>query len=724
MLLRVWARAVAGFPALKVFVNAREAILGATQKSKVPQANFHFSYSPKSLWSCTLSSKPCTEKTKNRQGTAEVMEGFEADTSCPKQLAQSSSIENENKGEEKVKVDNVVNTGDAGPDKDGEFAALSDSAATGSTMNADDTGIYRYIKDDLFTSEIYKVEIQNLPKYIGFNDVKKFLAKYGLNPHKIKLIKKQTFAFVTFKSEEERDKAMKVIHGAMWKNRALSVRLAKPKADPIMKKRKQEDDDKEQPESKRPAAQESAEEEPLSKQIADVVTPLWQVAYEEQLKMKEQECEHVLQRLTKEIGNTNKALLPWLFVQKQKYNKVCCPLEGVKPSPAQTEYRNKSEFLIGVGANQEDKTVGFRLGKYKGGTCAVVEPFDTIHIPLAVRNVVKAFQGYIRSTSFAVYSPETYEGHWKQLTVRSSRRGHVMVIVYFHPQKLTKEALADLKSALAAFFSEGPGKDSGITSIYFVEEGQRKSPNLEGLPVEHVSGEKYIHEELLGLTFRISPHAFFQVNTPAAEVLYSTIGDWAQLDQNSTILDVCCGTGTIGLSLAQRVKKVIGIELSQEAIADAKANAQLNNLTNVEFRCGKAEDIFPTLINTLVSHNPIAIVDPPRAGLHSKVIIAIRKAEHLKQLIYVSCNPKAAFNNFVDLCRAPSNRVKGRPFRPVRAVAVDLFPQTPHCELLILFERVEYTDVDSNSQPPCEDMEQQKDNSMEAENKTEAKPVI
>nr|DBA23109.1 TPA: hypothetical protein GDO54_014058 [Pyxicephalus adspersus] len=545
------------------------------------------------------------------------MEGVETSVGSPNDLGQSSNIEKDNKEEEEMKVDSALSTGDTGPDNDSvDASGAGDSAATvgNSTVDADDPGIYRYIKDDLFTSEIYKVEIQNLPKYIGFNDIKKFLAKYGLNPHKIKLINKQTFAFVTFKSEEERDKAMKVIHGAMWKNRALSVKLAKPKADPIIKKRKQEDD-KEQPNSKRPAAQECAEEEPLNKQIADVVTPLWQVPYEEQLKMKEQECEHVLQRLTKEIGNTNKALLPWLFVQKQKFNKVCCPLEGVKPSPAQTEYRNKSEFLIGVGANQEDKTIGFRLGKYKGGTCAVAEPFDTLHIPEAVKKVVKAFQEYIRSTSYTVYSPETYEGHWKQLTVRSSRKGDVMVIVYFHPQKLSKEALADLKSSLRAFFSEGPGKDSGITSIYFVEEGQRKSPNLEDLPVEHVSGEQYIYEELLGLTFRISPHAFFQVNTLAAEVLYSTIADWAQLDQNSTVLDVCCGTGTIGLSLAKRVKKVIGIELCQEAIADARANAQLNNLSNVEFRCGKAEDIFPTLINTLISHNPVAIVDPPRAGL-------------------------------------------------------------------------------------------------------------
>ncbi|XP_053327305.1 tRNA (uracil-5-)-methyltransferase homolog A [Spea bombifrons] len=571
-----------------------------------------------------------------------------------------------------------------------EGSVQADEDATASA------GIYRYIKEDLFTSEIFKVEIQNLPKYIGFNDVKKFLGKYGLNPHKIKLMQKQTFAFVTFKSEEERDKAMKVIHGVMWKNHALSVRLAKPKADPIMRKRKQEDVEKHQPETKRQTLQEDTVEEPLSKQIADVVTPLWQVPYEEQLCMKGDECENVLQKLIKEIGHSYKTHLTRWFDQKQI--NVYCPLEGVKPSPAQTEYRNKCEFLVGISANQEDKTVGCRLGKYKGGTCAVVEPYDTIHIPAVTKKVVKAFQEYIRTTPYACYSPESYEGHWKQLTVRSSRKGQVMAIVYFHPQKLSKETLAELKSSLATYFIEGSGKDSGVTSLYFVEEGQRKSPNMEDLPVEHVAGDHYIHEELLGLTFRISPHAFFQVNTLAAEVLYSTIADWAQLDQNSTVLDVCCGTGTIGISLAKKVKKVVGIELCQEAIADAKANAQINNLKNVEFRCGKAEDIFPGLINSLASQNLVAIIDPPRAGLHSKVIIAIRRAEHLKQLIYVSCNPKAAMVNFVDLCRAPSNRVKGRPFRPVRAVAVDLFPQTPHCELLILFERVENT-----SKPPNTD---------------------
>ncbi|KAM9371614.1 tRNA (uracil-5-)-methyltransferase homolog A [Phaethornis superciliosus] len=558
--------------------------------------------------------------------------------------------------------------------------------------------VYRYIKGDLFTSEIYKVEIQNLPKYIGFNDVKKFLAKYGLNPHKIKLFGKQTFAFVTFKSEEERDKAMRVLHGVLWKNRHLSVRLAKPKADPIAKKRKKEET--EQGEAKRAAPSNGSGEEALSKRIADVVTPLWNVPYEEQLAEKKQECEQVLQKLTKEIGNNNRTLLPWLFLQKQKYNKLCCPVEGVKASPLQTEYRNKCEFLIGIGVNQEDKTVGCRLGKYKGGTCAVVEPFDTIHIPAIAKKVVKAFQDYIRSTPYSVYSPETYEGHWKQLTVRTSRNGHIMAIVYFNPQKLSKEELTDLKISLAKYLTEGMGKSSGVTSLYFVEEGQRKSPNLEDLPLEHVAGDKYIYEELLGLKFRISPHAFFQVNTQAAEVLYTAIREWAQLNQESTVLDICCGTGTIGISLAKKVKKVIGIELCQEAVQDAKVNAQINELNNIEFHCGKAEDIVPPLMNVLAPQNLIAIVDPPRAGLHSKVILALRRAEHLKKLIYVSCNPRAAMNNFVDLCRAPSNRVKGASFRPTKAMAVDLFPQTRHCELLIFFERVEYADGSSTAALP------------------------
>lgn len=175
--------------------------------------------------------------------------------------------------------------------------AKPDVQAEGESQAAPDSGMYRYIKEDLFTSEIYKVEIRNLPRFIGFNDLKKFLAKHGLNPHKIKLFGRQTFAFVTFKNEEERDKAMKMVHGMQWKGQVLSVKLAKPKADPILRKRKENEGESAPPCKRTDDGDE--DEEPLSVQIANVVTPLWNISYDEQLKRKEQEVVVVLQKLAK-----------------------------------------------------------------------------------------------------------------------------------------------------------------------------------------------------------------------------------------------------------------------------------------------------------------------------------------------------------------------------------------------------------------------------------------
>lgn len=205
----------------------------------------------------------------------------------PPQEEKSDDVPQEEKSDD-VPQDNPDN-------QDEKSEAKADGEA------ASDPNMYRYIKNDLFTSEIYKVEIRNLPKFIGFNDLKKFLAKHGLNPHKIKLFGRQTFAFVTFKNEEERDKAMKMVHGMQWKGQVLTVKLAKPKVDPILRKRKQQEGEAAgeagPPPSKRVEAGE--EEEPLSIQIANVVTPLWNVPYEEQLRRKEDEVVAVLQRLAK-----------------------------------------------------------------------------------------------------------------------------------------------------------------------------------------------------------------------------------------------------------------------------------------------------------------------------------------------------------------------------------------------------------------------------------------
>lgn len=199
-------------------------------------------------------------------------------------------------------VTSALNDEDVQKVTDQDEKSKDPSGDDGGATADPNSNVYRYIKEDLFTSEIFKVEIQNLPRFIGFNDLKKFLTKHGLNPHKIKLMGKQTFAFVTFRNEEERDKAMKVVHGVQWKGRVLSVRLAKPKADPILRKRKQEEaEDGGEPLAKRQGKDQEEEEstEPLSTQLANVVTPLWNLPYDKQLCRKEEEVTGILQRLSR-----------------------------------------------------------------------------------------------------------------------------------------------------------------------------------------------------------------------------------------------------------------------------------------------------------------------------------------------------------------------------------------------------------------------------------------
>lgn len=163
-----------------------------------------------------------------------------------------------------------------GPRREEEQAAATGLAGPGP---------YGYIRAGLFTSEVFKLELQNVPRHASFSDVRRFLGRFGLQPHKTKLFGQPPCAFVTFRSAAERDKALCVLHGALWKGRPLSARLARPKADPLARKRRQEDRGEL---SAGPAAC-----------VADVVTPLWAVPYEEQLERKRQECEQVLQKLAR-----------------------------------------------------------------------------------------------------------------------------------------------------------------------------------------------------------------------------------------------------------------------------------------------------------------------------------------------------------------------------------------------------------------------------------------
>ena len=287
-----------------------------------------------------------------------------------------------------------------------------------------------------------------------------------------------------------------------------------------------------------------------------------------------------------------------------------------------------------------------------------------------------------------------------------------------------------------------------ITSLLMqVHEGPSNAASEDAPIMDLATGdvttasENVIHEELCGLRFSLSATAFFQVNTCAAEVLYRLAGEWASPNGRSLLLDVCCGTGTIGLTLASSVRKVVGIDIVAAAIEDAKTNAALNGIENCEWVAGRAEETLPNILTRYANRiaplriknvkaskidaeesgdeeehltNPVseveavakfdressttfdfddvvAIVDPPRAGLHKNVLWALRKETRLRKLVYVSCNPESMAANCAELCtpQGLDGDSGGTPFKPVKAMAVDLFPHTPHCEAVLLLERVE-----------------------------------
>ncbi|GAB1607960.1 tRNA (uracil-5-)-methyltransferase homolog A [Argonauta hians] len=603
------------------------------------------------------------------------------------------------------------------------------SSSNNKDIPVDVSDEYSYINRDEFTSEIFKIEIQRMPRF-GFSELKKKLVNLGLHPIKVKGFPQKGFAFITFRDETAREKALTTLHGYQWKGHSITAKKSQPTADPLVLKRKFSGGSGDEPHGKRGRESEemsSAEGLTPDERVRKAVMPLADMPYEEQLKRKSDDIRNVMTRWSKDLQHNCPDLRRWISKQRQTHSGNLCELLAIKPSPLLSGYRNKSEFTIGTNTEGSERVVGFRLGSYRDGSSAVGEVSLCDILPDAMKRVAKVFQEYVRGSQYSVYDAQTHQGNWRQLTVRSSTSGDLMAIIEFHSDDLSEEELTREKAALKEFFSEGEGKVCGVTSLFFNPITNRQSSCRQGASYEHLMGNKWITEHLLGLTFQISPDAFFQINTPATALLYSLVAEWCQLEQDSVVLDICCGTGTIGLTLAKHVKRVLGVELCAAAIEDAKSNASLNGIRNVEFLCSRAEDATERMNSWSRGQKAVAVVDPPRPGLQPKVMYALRRCHFIKRIIYVSCNPVAAIQNFTDLMRPKSRRNKGEPFFAVKAVPVDLFPHTRHCEMVVMFDRKvdpqseqqrveaqlgavggqpktagESADKASETQPPCE----------------------
>ena len=191
-------------------------------------------------------------------------------------------------------------------------------------------------------------------------------------------------------------------------------------------------------------------------------------------------------------------------------------------------------------------------------------------------------------------------------------------------------------------------------------------------------GTDTITDLLMGMKFMISPHSFFQVNPVQTEVLYRKALELAQIHAETTVLDIYCGIGTISLYAAKQAKRVIGVEIVEKAICDAKENAKINGIQNAEFFCGAAEDVVPKLIEQHLRPD-VVMIDPPRKGSDGKTLAAILKAKP-DRIVYVSCNPAT-------LARDARVLADGG-YRLECVTPVDMFPNTAHVESVARLSRI------------------------------------
>jgi len=248
--------------------------------------------------------------------------------------------------------------------------------------------------------------------------------------------------------------------------------------------------------------------------------------------------------------------------------------------------------------------------------------------------------------------------------VRNTTRDEWMVVIIFHEED--KSIIENLMGELADRFPQ-------ITSLLYIINPKRNDTFYD-LPVNIFKGEDHITEEMEGLTFRISAKSFYQTNSKQAYVLYKVARDFAGLTGEEIVYDLYTGTGTIAQFVSAKAKKVIGVEHTPDAIEDAKANSKRNGITNTEFFAG---DIKDTLTKEFVATHgspDVVITDPPRAGMHEKVVQRLNEMLPQK-IVYVSCNPATQAR---DLALLDQN------YAVEKIQPVDMFPHTTHVENVAL----------------------------------------
>jgi 23S rRNA (uracil1939-C5)-methyltransferase len=358
----------------------------------------------------------------------------------------------------------------------------------------------------------------------------------------------------------------------------------------------------------------------------------WQVlGYERQLQIKHEQVDGALKR----IGNL------------QSY-----VLEPIVPAIAPWRYRNKLEYSFGT-APDGRLVCGFHApGRWE----EIVALEDCLLASERSNAARERIVSWCREQGLAAYDRRSEEGLLRNLVIREGRRsGQLQARLVTAGGELDRESLV-----------RAAGQLDGLLWT----RTDALAETTHGGETELLSGTERIDEEIGGLRLQVSPHAFFQTNTEMAERLCGVALEYAEPTGMERVYDLFCGIGTIGLLFAPRVASVWGLELVEEAVADAIANAKRNEIENARFFAGDVRLALRELVGE-AGRPDLMVLDPPRAGLSQKVVRRIIEAAP-KRIVYVSCNPTTLAPNAAQLVEAGYELVRVRP--------VDMFPQTPHIE--------------------------------------------
>jgi 23S rRNA (uracil1939-C5)-methyltransferase len=335
-------------------------------------------------------------------------------------------------------------------------------------------------------------------------------------------------------------------------------------------------------------------------------------------------------------------------------------LEPAVPAESIFHYRNKLEYSF------TETPEGVGLGLHRAGRWDEVLDIEKCWLTTDVGNAIRnAVRDWARAEGLTVYDQATHEGYLRHLIVREGlNTGQALAVLVTAPGRLDGEER--LGETLQRF--------PEVRSIYHAVND--RPAEVTNVPGKLLWGEDAIEEEILGLRFRVRPNAFLQTNTAMAEVLYALAREYAGLTGEETVFDLYCGTGTIALSMAREALTVWGVEVSEESVACAIENAELNGVTNTAFFAGEVGDSIEEL-HERAGKPDVVVVDPPRAGLSAKALRRIARLEPAR-IVYVSCNPTTLAGNAKEL-------VGEHGYRLERARPVDMFPHTPHIETVALF---------------------------------------